>query len=184
MRCARLQALLIALASFASPCAAQPFPIPPPVTDLVIASPKEPWVDLALDQIKPSSPFWSDVLLYIPNRVLDLIDIFRVDVGFGPSVGAVVRVTEYGQLGYRQMMPASVRVGDLGRRLPVMVEKSSEFGIGPVYADSPDRPVCPGEVGLGGDVLVAGAYAGVCIDEVADFLAGLVLIDLKGDDYH
>ena len=160
-----------------------PVPIPAPIADLVPASPKQPWVDLATAQIKSDSPWWSEVLLYVPNRILDFIDIFRIDVGFGPSVGAVVRVTEYGQVGFREMLPASVRVGDLGRRFPGMIETSNEFGIGPAYVDSADRSVCPGEIGLGGDVMLAGAYAGVCVDEIADFLAGLVFIDLKGDDF-
>lgn len=160
-----------------------PVPIPAPIADLVPASPKQPWIDLATAQINPGSPWWSDVLLYIPNRILDFIDIFRVDVGFGPSAGAVVRVTEYGQVGIREMLPASVRVGDLGRRFPGMIETSNEFGIGPAYVESTDRSVCPGEIGLGADVMLAGAYAGVCVDEFADFLAGLVFIDFKGDDY-
>lgn len=169
---------------YTAPSVAQPLPIPPPIVDLVIASPKQPWVDLAISQVNPNSPWWSVALLYIPNRLLDLIDIFRLDVGVGPSVGAVVRVTEYGQLGYRQMLPMSLRVGDLGRRFPAMLETSNEFGVGPAYVDSTDRPVCPGELGLGGDVLVAGAYAGVCVDEVVDFLGGLLLIDFKNDDFH
>lgn len=185
MRCRRMSIVTLSLVVLVCtrPCLAQPFPIPPQVAELVIASPKDPWVDFALDQVKPTSPWWSEALLYVPNRLLDLVDIFRVDVGVGPSVGAVVRVTEYGQVGYRQMLPASVRVGDLGRRFPAMVERSSEFGVGPAYVDSSDRTVCPGEVGLGGDLLIAGAYAGVCLDEVVDFLAGIVLIDLKDDDY-
>ena len=41
------------------------------------------------------------VLLYIPNRVVDFLDIFRVDVGAGPSVGGVIRVTKYAQAGMR-----------------------------------------------------------------------------------
>jgi hypothetical protein len=42
--------------------------------------------------------------------------------------------------------------------------------------------VCDGEIGLGADVLVAGAYGGVCVDEFADFIAGIFFIDLKDDD--
>jgi hypothetical protein len=63
-----------------------------------------------------------------------------------------------------------------------MVESSNELGIGPAFIDSSDRKVCPGEIGLGADLAVAGLYAGVCVDEVADFLAGLVFVDLKDDD--
>ena len=89
-------------------CEAQPLPLPPQVGDLVPTSPKEAWGDLGAIQSGEGSPWWSDVLLYIPNRVLDLIDVFRVDVGVGASVGSVVRVTEYAQLGYRRMAPLSI----------------------------------------------------------------------------
>jgi hypothetical protein len=163
-------------------CEAQPLPLPPQVGDLVPTSPKEAWGDLGAIQSGEGSPWWSDVLLYIPNRVLDLIDVFRVDVGVGASVGAVVRVTEYAQLGYRQMAPVSLRVGDFGRQFPVLVETSNEIGVSPAFKQSADRDVCSAEIGLGGDLLIVGAYGGICLDELADFVGGLFLIDFKDDD--
>jgi hypothetical protein len=150
--------------------------------ELVPTSPKEGWEKLEPTQQGEGSPIWAQILLWLPNRVLDLIDVFRLDVGVGPSFGAVVRVTKYGQLGYRQMAPASLRVGDFGRQMPVLIESSNEFGVSPAYVDSADRKICDGEIGLGADVLVAGAYGGVCVDEFADFLAGIFFIDLKNDD--
>lgn len=150
--------------------------------DLVPTSPKEGWSKLEPIEKGEGSPIWSQILLWLPNRVLDLIDVFRVDVGVGPSFGAVVRVTKYGEIGYRQMAPASLRVGDFGRQMPFLIESSNEFGVGPAYVNSSDRNVCPGEIGLGADLLVAGAYGGVCVDEFADFLAGIFFIDLKDDD--
>lgn len=163
-------------------CEAQPLPLPPQVGDLVPTSPKEAWGDLGAIQSGEGSPWWSDVFLYIPNRVLDLIDVFRVDVGVGASVGAVVRVTEYAQLGYRQMAPVSLRVGDFGRQFPVLVETSNEIGVSPAFKQSADRDVCSAEIGLGGDLLIVGAYGGICLDELADFVGGLFLIDFKDDD--
>ena len=151
-------------------------------SDLVPTSPKEGWSKLEPIEKGEGSPIWSQILLWLPNRVLDLIDVFRVDVGVGPSFGAVVRVTKYGEVGYRQMAPASLRVGDFGRQMPFLIESSNEFGVGPAYVNSSDRKVCPGEIGLGADLLVAGAYGGVCVDEFADFLAGIFFIDLKDDD--
>lgn len=183
--CAAGAVILHAVILHTEPATAQvvvPVPIPVPLVDLVPASPKAPWIDLPSVQVGNNSPWWSQVLLYIPNRILDLIDVFRVDVGVGPSVGAVVRVTEYGEVGMREMLPMSVRVGDFGRRAPYLIETSNEFGVGPLYVDSSDRNVCPAEVGLGADVLVAGAYAGICFDELLDFAAGLIFIDLKDDD--
>ncbi|MBX7143067.1 MAG: hypothetical protein K1X79_01315 [Oligoflexia bacterium] len=156
-----------------------------PDSERVGASPKRPWGDFALDKgDAPSeqSPWWAQVLLWIPNRVMDFVDIFRADVGVGPAMGGVVRVTRYGQVGYRQMTPLSVRVGLFGRKAPVMLEHSSEFGLGPGFISSKDRSVCKGEIGVGADAFVAGAYAGVCVDEIIDFLAGIFFLDVSGDD--
>lgn len=147
------------------------------------ASPKRGWGEFKVTEDEPSRPWWQQTLLWIPNRVADFIDVFRVDVGVGPSAGAVVRITEYGQFGYRQMMPGSLRIGDFGRDWPVIVERSNEFGAGPGYASSRDREVCPGEVGAGLDLFIAGAYGGICVDELADFVAGIFFADLKDDDF-
>lgn len=179
-----LASLFIALSILASPAMtlAQDRYSDGNYKELVPVSPKDGWEALQPTQKEEGSPFWSQVLLWLPNRVLDLIDVFRIDVGVGPSFGAVVRVTKYGQVGFREVMPASIRVGDFGRQMPVLLETSNEFGVGPAYVDSADRKVCDGELGVGADALVAGAYAGVCVDEFADFLAGIFFIDLKDDD--
>ena len=152
--------------------------------DSVESSPKQGWIDgspvpPASTQDRPST--LRQVLLWFPNRILDFIDVFRVDLGVGLAAGAVVRVTEYGQAGYRQMLPLSVRVGDFGREVPIMFEHGNEIGIGPAFLPSSQRPVCPGEVGIGAD-LVVGAYVGVCFDELADFALGIFTVDFKSDD--
>jgi hypothetical protein len=173
---------LITLFVAPSTLRADDFAIQPGYQDLVPTSPKEAWGDLGAIQVNEGSPWWAEVLLYIPNRIIDFIDIFRVDVGVGASVGAVVRVTKYAQAGYRQMLPVSFRVGDFGRQFPALVETSNEIGVSPLFKQSADREVCKAEIGLGADALVVGAYGGICLDEVADFLGGIFLIDFKGDD--
>lgn len=126
---------------------------------------------------------WQKVLFYLPNRVVDLLDIFRVDVGVGPANGAVLRLTDYGQAGGRFMSPGSLRVGLFGRNWPVHLEEGDEYGIGPGFVRSRDRKTGKFEVGLGGDLLIAGAYAGLRFDEVLDFVTGLVGYDLLDDDF-
>jgi hypothetical protein len=149
----------------------------------VEASPKKGWGDFTVvKETEGEEPWWMAVLLWAPNRVLDFIDIFRVDVGFGFSRGAVLRLTKYGQVGYRTMNPASLRIGDFGRRAPYLMEHSSEFGIGPTFVQSKDRHVCTGELGIGADVFVAGAYVGICPEEAVDFLAGIFFLDFEKDD--
>ncbi len=153
----------------------------PADNDNVAASPKSPWGDFEVME-EHETPWWAQALLWIPNRVLDLIDVFRVDAGIGPAAGGVIRITKYGQVGIRQVAPFSLRVGDFGREAPIMVERSNEFGIGPTFVNSRDRDVCTGEIGVGADVLIVGAYGGICVEELADFLAGLFFIDLMKDD--
>ncbi|NLF25410.1 MAG: hypothetical protein GX589_07100, partial [Deltaproteobacteria bacterium] len=80
----------------------------------VPASPKAPWRSIEpegdpLITAETKSTFsWVDVVLWIPNRIMDFLDIFRFDIGVGPSHGAVVRLSRYAQAGYREMSPASV----------------------------------------------------------------------------
>ncbi len=122
------------------------------------------------------------VLLYIPNRILDLLDIIRFDIGVGPSLGAVVRVTPYGQAGARFMMPVSLRAGLRGRKLPVFIEHTNELGVGPLFLSSDDRKPSILEVGAGADLFLVGAYAGISIDSIADFALGIFGLDPSDDD--
>ncbi|MCB9029712.1 MAG: hypothetical protein H6619_01560 [Deltaproteobacteria bacterium] len=147
----------------------------------VPVSPKSGWGDFKA--APPAAEDWQHTaLMWLPNRVLDFIDIFRADVGVGPAVGANVRVTRYAQAAYRDISPFSVRAGLFGRKMPLMVENSSEIGISPGYIGSKSREVCVGEIGVGVD-LIAGGYAGVCVDELIDFVGGFFLLDFKHDDY-
>ena len=124
------------------------------------------------------------ILLYIPNRLLDMIDIFHVDIGAGPLYGGVVRATPIGQAGARKAVPGSLRVGLRGRRLPVFVEKRDEVGAGSSFRQSKERTVGSAEFGVGVDLFIVGAYAGVAFDELWDFVAGFAGFDPKGDDLH
>ena len=123
------------------------------------------------------------IALYIPHRIVDFIDIFRVDVGVGPAAGAVLRISKVGQMGYRGFYPGSVRLGLRGRDWPVFVESHDEYGIGPVFEESPDRKVTDGEIGVGADLFLAGAYVGISLDEFVDFILGIFTIDPSGDDF-
>lgn len=125
----------------------------------------------------------SKVLLWVPNRVVDFIEVFRVDVGVGPALGAVVRVTDYGKVGARVVTPISLRVGLFGRNWPFLIEHSNELGVGPLYLESGEREVTPLEVGAGFDFFLFGAYAGVSFDEAADFFSGIVGEDISDDDW-
>ena len=136
---------------------------------------------VSLAEEEPST--LSKILLWVPNRVVDFIEIFRVDVGVGPALGAVVRVTDYGKIGARVVTPISLRVGLFGRNWPFLIEHSNELGIGPLYLESGEREVTPLEIGAGFDFFLFGAYAGVSFDEAADFLSGIIGEDISDDDW-
>ena len=121
-------------------------------------------------------------LLYLPNRILDLLDIFRADLGIGPATGAVVRLTRWGQIGIRSFSPGSLRLGLAGRRLPIFIERTSEFGVGPGFLNSTERPVTALELGGSVDLLLVGLSLGLSVDELADFVLGVLGIDFKDDD--
>jgi len=131
---------------------------------------------------KKDRSFLVSALLYLPNRVLDILDIVRFDVGVGPAIGGVVRVTPYAQAGARFMMPLSVRAGLRGRKLPVFIEHTSEVGVGPLYLDSSQRKPTPLEIGAGVDLFLVGAYLGISVDSIFDAVLGFVGIDISDDD--
>jgi len=128
------------------------------------------------------SSFLRKVLLYIPNRVLDLVDIVRLDVGVGIGYGGVIRPTKYLQAGYREMEPGMLRFGALGRRSPFLIEEVNEEGFGRDFARASKRKVSKVEFGVGLDLGVIGGYGGVCIDSAGDFVLGIFGIDFEDDD--
>ena len=151
------------------------------IPDQIAVSPKAPWHDFELTT-EDDEITLRKTLLWLPNRFLDLVDIFRVDAGVGPSFGAVVRVSKYFQAGYRSFSPASLRIGDFGRHEPWLLEQSSEFGFSPFYSKSRDRSICSGEVAVAADLFIVGLHAGVCLDQLFDFITGIAFFDPNGDD--
>ena len=130
-----------------------------------------------------TTSIWRSVFLYLPNRLLDFIDIFRVDAGVGPAIGGVVRITKWGQAGIREVEPFSLRLGLHGRASPVFLEKKGEHGVGPYFVSNPERKTTPVEMGAGVDLFIIGVYAGVSVDSIFDFFGGIVGFDLSDDDY-
>jgi hypothetical protein len=119
---------------------------------------------------------------YICDRFLDLLDVAKIDVGLGRSQGGVLRVSRYVQMGARRMKPASLRFGLRGRDWPVFMERVDEVGFVNTFRSSPSREISPLELGAGLDLFIAGAYVGLSVDGLFDFLTGFVGIDVSGDD--
>ncbi len=120
------------------------------------------------------------ILYYVPNRVLDLIDIGRLSVGFGVGYGVNVRLTELAEIGVGQY--ETTRFGMKGRILPIYEECIDEAGVAFLGYVNGCLQRDPTEVGGDLHLGVIGVQAAVSLAEAADFVAGLILIDLQGDD--
>ncbi len=122
-----------------------------------------------------------DVLLYyVPNRVLDFIDIGRFNIGIGCGFGFNVRATELAEIGFGQY--ETTRFGMKGRVLPVYEENIDEAGFAILGYVNGCLQRDPTEVGADLHIGIIGVQAAVSLAEVADFVTGFVLIDLQGDD--
>lgn len=141
-------------------------------------------------EVQSSHGIFHQIILYIPNRIFDLIDIARARVRVGPGVAVSVRITEFAQLnlGSYGTLYAGLPGPRMGvtPRLPIgmevytgaafsVFEASVTGGFGPDYS--------PTEVGVGLQLGIIGADAGIDPVEIADFLAGFALIDLRDDDF-
>jgi hypothetical protein len=129
------------------------------------------------------------VVMYLPNRLLDAFDIVRLRVRVGPGIAADVRATKVASAFAGSY--ATVYAGLPGPRnrplpkLPIGVESRSglqisladaavEDGVGPDYG--------PAEIGAGVQVVMAGIDVGIDPLEILDLVAGFFFIDLRGDD--
>ena len=126
------------------------------------------------------------ILLYPVNRVLDVLDIFRLNVGAGPGFGLNLRATKFVQVGMENYF--SVRAG-LGKRGGLLVPRYGLFyteselltmGIGPLYTGGWQRGMT--EVGGTIHLGIVGIDAAIDLSEILDFLGGFVFIDFRGDD--
>ncbi|MFA6566788.1 MAG: hypothetical protein WCS96_01115 [Victivallales bacterium] len=151
-------------------------------------------------------------LLYIPNRLFDVFDIVTVDLGAGAEFGVDVRLTRWMQFGgmygdkyflgkdYARQLGGGYSSGWNYGLVCLTSERryvDDNFGTTREFLlkRKPLSLAMPGddftyaqdirdfwEVGANAGWLV---ILGVAIHpvEMADLLAGLVLVDLKGDDY-
>lgn len=133
--------------------------------------------------------FLVGALLYIPNRVLDVFDIFRFRARVGPGFSAGIRATKVASAYVGTY--ATVYGGLPGPRLrqfpklPVGLESHSgvtasiadatvDGGIGPDYSSS--------EFGVSLHLGIIGFDIGVDPVEAADLVTGVATIDIRDDE--
>ncbi len=142
------------------------------------------------DTIKEEYSTLHTVLCYIPNRLVDLLDIFRIRAKVGPGAAVGARVSKYGAvyLGSQISVYAGLpgpRVDKLFRS-PVGIESyngavlsvldaTANAGFDPDYSDT--------EIGANLHLLFFGLDLSVDPVEIADFFTGFVLVDLREDTF-
>jgi len=130
------------------------------------------------------------IACYLPNRVLDLLDIFRARIRVGPGFGVGVRATEVASayVGSYATVYAGLP-GPRGRSFPKspvgleshtgvtvsVVDATVDGGIGPDYS--------PTEFGVGGQLGIIGADIGFDPMELLDFGLGIFTVDVQKDDF-
>ena len=130
------------------------------------------------------------ILCYLPNRILDVTDLFRARVRVGPGVAVDARATKFVRVGLGSYLSLYVGLpGPRQRPMPrspigfeaysgaslSVAEASFKTGFEPGYS--------PSEVGAGVHLGIVGLDIGVDPLEAVDLLTGLVGIDIIGDDF-
>ena len=127
------------------------------------------------------------ILMYIPNRIFDLLDIFRLRVRVGPGISAGVRATKpvSAFVGFHSTLFVGLH-GPRGKaEIPFPVGIESRGGAQASLANlAPGNTYYgPLEVGVEAQPLIVGINIGIEPFEILDFVAGFFFIDLQDDDF-
>ncbi len=131
------------------------------------------------------------ILMYIPNRIFDVLDIVRARVRIGPGLSVGARVASIVTVFVGGHSTAYVGLpGPRGKpevSLPFGLEDNSGPALAPTKENNEKTEkhpyYGPAEIGAEAQVAIVGINVGVEPLEALDFLAGIIFIDLKGDDY-
>jgi hypothetical protein len=126
-------------------------------------------------------------LMYLPNRIFDLLDIVRLRVRVGPGISAGVRATKPASafVGFHSTLFAGLP-GPRGKaEIPLPVGFDMRGGAQASVADLTARNVYydPLEVGFEIQPFIIGLNIGIGVFEILDFAAGFLFIDLQDDDF-
>lgn len=129
------------------------------------------------------------IVAYVPNRILDVLDLVRLRARIGPGFALGIRATEAGDVFVGSYL--SVYAGLPGPRcrriprLPIGIESNSGVEVSVADATtglgfSPNYS--PTEFGFGFQTLLIGVDLGIDPFELLDLIAGVFFIDLREDD--
>lgn len=151
------------------------------------------------------------LLMYIPNRIVDMVDMFSLDLGFGPSAKADMRVTRAFSFGAGTGATAMALKG-YNRQYGCSLDDGYDMSFAWIANENSERSHSlnnvqeywyhssgmpkPSEriynwqkgardywaIEAGGALFVQVDFAIHPVD-IADFITGFFFYDLKGDDY-
>ena len=127
------------------------------------------------------------LLMYIPNRIFDLLDIVRLRVRVGPGISAGVRATKpvSAFVGFHSTVYAGLP-GPRGKAeipLPVWIENRGGAQASLANLAPGNTYYGPLEIGVEAQPLIVGLNIGIEPFELLDFAAGFLCIDLQDDDF-
>ncbi|MFT5286648.1 MAG: hypothetical protein ACI8TQ_002818 [Planctomycetota bacterium] len=125
--------------------------------------------------------FFTQILLYIPNRLVDAIDMVHFGVGVAIPVGVDVRITKWGQLALQAGVGVGIGYDDRSHS-PAWASASATAAFGPFRtgAGTGSAPsVGDWEIGVG----LPGMKIAIDLAEIVDFVLGFLFIDILEDDY-
>jgi len=127
------------------------------------------------------------ILMYLPNRLFDLLDIFRIRVRVGPGISAGVRATTpvSAFVGFHSTLFVGLH-GPRGKAeipWPAGIENRGGAQASVVDMSTKETYYDPLEIGLEAQPLIVGFNIGIGVFEVLDFATGFLFIDLQRDDF-
>ncbi len=125
----------------------------------------------------------SKIVFYVPNVILDFVDIFKLNIGIGPGFGIHAQATEPLQAGC--LFYDVFRIGLTGKRFDFWRhEDSMELGLCYAYYQKGDIKRNNSEIGGIVQLLILGAEASINLEEIGDFVSGIFFYDAKEDDLY
>jgi hypothetical protein len=123
---------------------------------------------------------WKTAAYYIPNRLLDALDIFKLTGSGGVGTAVDFRFTRIFEIGFSDY--DIVRVGLNGRGSPVYQEKLSEGSMTLLGFTSGLATRDPYEIGTTLHFMIGGVELAANARSLLDFIGGFLLLDLEDDD--
>jgi hypothetical protein len=127
------------------------------------------------------------IALYIPNRIFDVLDIFRLRLRVGPGLSAGVSATELADVfvGAHTSVYAGLR-GSRGKtEIPWPFGIENRAGAEVSVVDATAKNVYNDPLGFGAEAQlgIIGINFAIDVYDILDLLTGFVLIDIAKDDF-